>query len=147
MNDYLGANGSPCGGMHTGAGQQQNSGMYNAGISQSSAYAQPALPSGMNSGINTAGLNAAGVSGSGTAIPAAGSTVLDSTQFLNGYLQTQIGKSVTVEFLFGTDTLSDRTGTLLAVGANYIVIREIGTQNQLVCDFFSIKIVRIYQST
>lgn len=138
MNDYLGANTSPCGDMHAGMGQQQGGGMYNAGISQSSAFVQPALPGGLPSG---------GLSGSGTAVPASGSTVLNSTQFLNGYLQTQIGKSVTVEFLFGTDTLSDRTGTLLAVGANYIVIREIGTQNQLVCDFFSIKIVRIYQST
>lgn len=69
---------------------------------------------------------------------------LTSTQYLNGYLRTQIGKRVNVEFLIGTSTLTDRTGTLVAVGANYIVINEIETDDMLVCDFYSIKFVRIY---
>lgn len=64
--------------------------------------------------------------------------------FLNAFLKTVIGRRVTVDFLIGTNTLTDRTGTLLAVGANYIVINEVETDDILVCDFFSIKFVKVY---
>lgn len=69
---------------------------------------------------------------------------LDTTQYLNGALRTQIGQKVTVNFLLGTNTFQDRTGTLLAVGANYIIINEIETDDILFCDFYSIKFVRVY---
>lgn len=68
----------------------------------------------------------------------------DSVQFLNGFLRTQIGRKVTVEFLVGTNTLIDRTGTLLGVGANYILINEVETDDLLVCDFYNIKFVKMY---
>lgn len=66
---------------------------------------------------------------------------LQSTEYLNGYLRTQIGKMVRVEFLIGTGTLIDRTGTLLSVGANYITIRQVQTDDIITCDFFSIKFI------
>lgn len=131
MNDYLGA--PPCGGANA-ASAQTAGGVYNAGISQGGSFAPQGLAATPSPSLLP-----------GTAVQAGGGTVLDSSQFLNGYLRTLIGRSVTVQFLFGTDTLTDRTGTLMAVGANYIVVREFGTQNLLVCDFFSIKIVRVYQ--
>lgn len=68
----------------------------------------------------------------------------ESIQFINGYLRTQIGRKVTVDFLIGTNTLVDRTGTLLGVGANYILINELETDDITVCDFYTIKFVRIY---
>lgn len=143
MEDYMG----------TGAGQQPCSCNTQAGTSNlpagagSGAYQTGTAASGMTTGMP--GYNA-GISQGGTIFPPTtvpvGTTTMDSTQFLNGYLQTYIGRSVTVQFLFGTDTLTDRTGTLINVGANYITIREFGTNNLLICDFFSIKIVRVYQS-
>lgn len=66
-------------------------------------------------------------------------------QFLNGALNTQVGRRVTVSFLIGTNTFVDRTGTLLAVGANYILIREADSDDILFCDFFSIKFVKVYR--
>lgn len=69
---------------------------------------------------------------------------LESTQFLNGALRTQLGQKVTVDFLIGTGTLVDKTGTLLAVGANYIIINELETDDILFCDFFTIKFIRVY---
>lgn len=66
---------------------------------------------------------------------------LTSTEYMNGYLRTQIGKMVRVEFLIGTGTLIDRTGTLLSVGANFITIRQVQTNDIVVCDFFSIKFI------
>ena len=39
--------------------------------------------------------------------------MVQSLQYMNAFLRTQIGKKVTVDFLIGTNTLVDRTGTLL----------------------------------
>lgn len=69
----------------------------------------------------------------------------DSLQYLNGFMRTQIGKPVLVTFLVGTNTLTDRTGTLLGVGINYILIRETRTDDILACDFYNIKFIRFYQ--
>ena len=68
----------------------------------------------------------------------------ESLQYLNGFMRTQIGRRVQVQFLLGTNTLTDRTGTLLGVGANYILINESDTDDLLACDFYNIKFVRVY---
>lgn len=67
-----------------------------------------------------------------------------SLQFLNGFLRTQIGRKVLVEFLIGTNTLVDRSGVLVAVGTNYILINESETDDLLACDYYNIKFVRFY---
>lgn len=69
---------------------------------------------------------------------------LVGNQYLNGALRTQIGKRITVSYLIGTNTFMDRTGTLLSVGANYIVMQEADTNDILFSDFYSIKFVRVY---
>ncbi len=66
---------------------------------------------------------------------------LTSTEYLNGFLRTQIGRRVRVEFLIGTGTLLDRTGTLVGVGANYINLRLIESDDVMTADFFSIKFI------
>lgn len=68
----------------------------------------------------------------------------DNLQYLNGFLRTQIGRPVLVTFLVGTNTLTDRSGTLLGVGINYILINETQTDDVLACDFYNIKFVRFY---
>jgi len=69
---------------------------------------------------------------------------MQSLQYINAFLRTQIGKKVTVDFLLGTDSLQDRTGTLLGVGTNYILLNEVETDDLLVCDFYTIKFVKVY---
>lgn len=69
---------------------------------------------------------------------------LESTQYLNGALRTLIGRKVTVNFLIGTNTFVDKSGTLIAVGANYIVLKEIVTGNITFCDYYTIKFVTVY---
>ncbi len=66
---------------------------------------------------------------------------LTSTEYLNGFLRTQIGRRVRIEFLIGTGTLLDRTGTLVGVGANYINLKLIASDDVMTCDFFSIKFI------
>lgn len=68
----------------------------------------------------------------------------DSLQYLNGFLRTQIGRPVLVTFLIGTNTLTDRSGILLGVGINYILINETQTDDVLACDFYNIKFIRFY---
>lgn len=68
----------------------------------------------------------------------------ESMQYLNGYLRTQIGKRVTVEFLIGTNTLVDKTGLLLGVGVNYIILNQTDTDDITICDFYNIKFITVY---
>ena len=68
----------------------------------------------------------------------------ENLQYLNGFIRTQIGKRVTVEFLVGTNTLTDRTGILVGMGANYILLNEVETDDLLACDFYNIKFIRFY---
>lgn len=66
----------------------------------------------------------------------------ESIQYLNGFIRTQIGRRVQVEFLMGNAELITKDGFLLGVGANYILINEIGTNDITACDFYNIKFIR-----
>lgn len=63
--------------------------------------------------------------------------------FTPGFLRTQIGRRMRVEFLIGTGTLVDRTGTLIGVGASYILLRLVDSDDIMMCDIYSIKFATI----
>ena len=66
----------------------------------------------------------------------------ESIQYMNGFIRTQIGRRAQIEFLIGNAELVEKDGFLLGVGANYILINEIGTNDITVCDFYNIKFIR-----
>lgn len=68
----------------------------------------------------------------------------DTIQYLNGFIRTQIGRRVKVEFLVGSNTLETREGYLLGVGANYILINELDTNDLTACDFYNVKFIRFF---
>lgn len=70
---------------------------------------------------------------------------VQSTMYTPGFLRTQIGKRMRIEFLIGTSSFTDRTGTLLAVGASYILIRPVGSDDTMLCDIYSIKFITIFK--
>ncbi|MCT4596946.1 MAG: hypothetical protein N4A50_03580 [Vallitalea sp.] len=72
------------------------------------------------------------------------SPVMQGTGYSQGWLIKQIGKYIKVEFLIGTSMLIDREGILTEVGINYIVLKESGTKDDLMCDMYSIKFVRVF---
>jgi hypothetical protein len=72
--------------------------------------------------------------------------VVNNPLYTQGWLTTQIGKYIKIEFLIGTNMLIDREGVLLEVGISYIVIQETGTNDMLMCDIYSIKFVRIFDT-
>ena len=48
-----------------------------------------------------------------------------------------------VEFLIGTNNLTDRIGILDDVGASYILLRSIESDNLIYCDIYAIKFITI----
>lgn len=74
-----------------------------------------------------------------------GSIALNNKGYTQGYLRTLIGKLIRVEFLIGESSFQDRIGVLLQVGVDYIILREIETDDDLLCDSFSIKFVLEYK--
>lgn len=73
-----------------------------------------------------------------------GPPVTESILYTQGFLETQIGKYVKIDFLIGTNLFIDREGVLEEVGISYVVIREAGSNNPLMCDIYSIKFVEIF---
>lgn len=71
-------------------------------------------------------------------------SVLTTTDFTQGFLQTQIGRHVKIEFVIGTNMLIDREGDLVKVGTDYVIIQETETDDYLLCDIYSIKFIRFY---
>lgn len=69
--------------------------------------------------------------------------VLTNNIYTPAFLREQIGKLVRVEFLIGTNNLTDRTGILEDVGVSYILLRSIESGNLVYCDLYSIKFVNI----
>lgn len=75
---------------------------------------------------------------------APGAPVQTDTAYTQGYLKTQIGKRVRIEFLIGTNMLTDRIGTLMEVGISYVIIQPVETDDLLLADIYAIKFVTIY---
>ena len=67
---------------------------------------------------------------------------LSDGSFMPGYLRNHIGKLIRVESLIG-GSLERRTGTLMQVGADFIVIKLCETCASLVCEAGSIKYITI----
>lgn len=69
--------------------------------------------------------------------------ILTNSIYTPAFLREQIGKLMRVEFLIGTNNLTDRIGILEDVGASYILLRSIESNNLVYCDIYSIKFVTI----
>lgn len=65
----------------------------------------------------------------------------DSLQYLNGFLRTQIGRYCDVQFLVGSNTTETRSGMLIGVGINYILLQDPESKEVIACDFYSIKFI------
>ena len=69
--------------------------------------------------------------------------ILTNNIYTPAFLREQIGKLMRVEFLIGTNNLTDRIGVLEDVGASYILLRSVESDNLIYCDIYSIKFVTI----
>ena len=69
--------------------------------------------------------------------------ILTNNIYTPAFLREQIGKLMRVEFLIGTNNLTDRIGVLEDVGASYILLRSVESDNLIYCDIYSVKFVTI----
>ena len=68
---------------------------------------------------------------------------MQSVGNIEDFLRMQIGKNVRMQFLIGTNTLIEKSGRLMAIGDNFVVLREAGSGEILVCDFGDVKFIRL----
>lgn len=68
-----------------------------------------------------------------------------SDLYMPDFLSTQIGKYIKVQFPVGNN-LTDRTGQLIKVGANYILLKA-SDGNIIMCDMFSIMFTEIIDNS
>ena len=69
--------------------------------------------------------------------------LLTNNIYTPGFLRENIGKLMRVEFLIGTNTLTDRIGILEDVGASYILLRSLQSNEITFADIYSIKFITI----
>ena len=72
--------------------------------------------------------------------------IITNDMYTPAFLREQIGKLIRVEFLIGTNKLTDRIGILEDVGVSYILLRSVESNNLLYCDIYSIKFVTIAEN-
>lgn len=69
--------------------------------------------------------------------------ILTNPIYTPAFLREQIGRLMRVEFLIGTNTLTDRIGILEDVGASYILLRSFESDSLVYCDIYAIKFITI----
>lgn len=69
--------------------------------------------------------------------------ILTNNIYTPAFLREHIGKLMRVEFLIGTNTLTDRIGILEDVGASYILLRSLQGSEVTYADIYSIKFITI----
>ena len=69
--------------------------------------------------------------------------IMTNNIYTPAFLREQIGKLMRVEFLIGTNTMTDRIGILEDVGASYILLRSFENDSLVYCDIYSIKFITI----
>lgn len=79
--------------------------------------------------------------------PVSGSEVSDSsfTGTLQQLLQQNAGYYVVCEFYFGSRDFVRKEGYLYTVGGDFLVIREVGENRYVVCDFYSLRFVTFFE--
>ena len=60
------------------------------------------------------------------------------------FLQDNLGEYVVVEFLIGTQTMTQKAGVLYAVGSSVLTLYDEVSQTFVTCDIFSVKFVTFF---
>ena len=69
--------------------------------------------------------------------------ILTNPIYTPAFLRQQIGKLMRIEFLIGTNNLTDRIGFLEDVGASYILLRSFEGDSQIYADIYAIKLYNV----
>ena len=72
--------------------------------------------------------------------------ILTNPIYTPAFLRQQIGKLMRIEFLVGTNNMTDRIGFLEDVGASYILLRSFEGDSLIYADIYAIKFITISTS-
>ena len=72
--------------------------------------------------------------------------ILTNPIYTPAFLRQQIGKLMRIEFLVGTNNMTDRIGFLEDVGASYILLRSFEGDSLIYADIYAIKFITISAS-
>lgn len=148
-NNGCGAVGNVAGtGTMPAAGTVAGAGMVPSSGNGTGTVAGASTGNGTTVGAGAGTISSQGTTTPSVALPSAcgsgSSFPVESIEYTQGYLRTQIGRRVRVQFLLGTGTFQDRTGVLLEVGISYIILRNEETNANVLCDIYSIKFVDFF---
>lgn len=62
---------------------------------------------------------------------------------LRDFLETQTGKLATITITMGNDRLIDKIGMILAIGEDFVLLRETATGSILICPLKNIEFIRL----
>lgn len=65
----------------------------------------------------------------------------DDIQYMDGFIGMQIGRGVDIDFLIGNNNLMKKSGNLVGVGKDYILITECGTDDIIACRLEDIRFI------
>ena len=69
--------------------------------------------------------------------------ILTNPIYTPAFLRQHIGKLMRIEFLIGTNNMTDRIGFLEDVGASYILLRSFEGDSLIYADIYAIKFITI----
>ena len=69
--------------------------------------------------------------------------ILTNSIYTPAFLRQHIGKLMRIEFLIGTNNMTDRIGFLEDVGASYILLRSFEGDSLIYADIYAIKFITI----
>lgn len=69
--------------------------------------------------------------------------VAKNIPYLNNFLSAQVGSNVTAYFVFPSGTETTKTGRLIAVGENYMILSDCDTKEKTACSTDMLKFVCI----
>lgn len=69
--------------------------------------------------------------------------ILTNPIYTPAFLRGQIGRLMRVEFLIGTNNITERIGILEDVGTSYILLRSFENDSLIYCDIYAIKFITI----
>lgn len=70
----------------------------------------------------------------------------DDIQYMDGFIGMHIGRGVNIDFLIGNNNLIQKSGNLVGVGRDYILITEFGTDDIIACRLDDIRFITFLEN-
>lgn len=70
----------------------------------------------------------------------------DDIQYMDGFIGMQLGRGVNIDFLIGNNNIVSKSGNLVGVGRDYILIAEFDTDDIIACRIDDIRFITFLEN-